>query len=346
MNRVKLPVLGVILVVFCGLGLAGFQSPQRGPDMVGAANAFLVTLTPEQQRLAVMEYSDGARTDWHFIPKDARKGLPLRDMTGTQRLAAHHLLATALSEIGYDKAAAIRELEALLKLLQDRAGGNGPIRDTLRYYWTVFGEPSARGTWGLSVEGHHQSFNFVVVDGRLASVTPMVLATNPATIKDDYPLSIPRGTRVVHGEEQFAFDLLASMSREQRSKAVVSAEAIREVRNPGLAQAAAPERAGIRGSDLEQRQKRLLRALIQAYLENVPPSVASSRLAEVDRAGYDDIYFGWWGGQQHGEAHYFRVEGPTVLIELANTQADSAGNAANHIHAMLRDPRGDFLLKN
>ena len=292
-----------------------------------------------------MNYDAEGRTDWHFIPKDTRKGLILHQMTPSQRLAARNVFRAALSNIGYDKGAAIMQLEALLLHLQNQGGGNGPIRDTLRYYWTIFGEPGENNTWGLSVEGHHMSFNFVATGNQLVSVTPMALATNPATIMGDYPVGPPAGTRVVDAEERLGFELLAMLNDEQKSKAVVSDRAIREVRNAGAAQAAPNDGSGVSAAELNTAQRDKLRSIVVAFYSNAPAAFAEKRIAEFDAASNGDVRFGWWGSQERGVPHFFRVEAPTVQIEIANTQPDQAGNPANHIHALLRDPRGDFNLK-
>ena len=60
--------------------------------MADAAKAFLDTLTPEQRARAVFDAADPERFDWHYIPKP-RKGLPLKDMTATQKHLAHALLS-------------------------------------------------------------------------------------------------------------------------------------------------------------------------------------------------------------------------------------------------------------
>lgn len=49
------------------------------------------------------------------------------------------------------------------------------------------------------------------------------------------------------------------------------------------------------------------------------------------------IVFAWMGGTEKGDPHYYRVQGPTFLLEYANTQND-----ANHVHAVWRDFDGDF----
>ncbi|MEO1972064.1 MAG: DUF3500 domain-containing protein, partial [Pirellulaceae bacterium] len=45
-----------------------------------------------------------------------------------------------------------------------------------------------------------------------------------------------------------------------------------------------------------------------------------------------------------GIGHYYRIQGPTFLIEFVNTQPDAAGNPANHIHCVWRDMKGDFAI--
>ncbi len=47
--------------------------------------------------------------------------------------------------------------------------------------------------------------------------------------------------------------------------------------------------------------------------------------------------FAWAGPEQRGEGHYYRVAGPTFLIEYDNTQDD-----ANHIHSVWRDASMDW----
>jgi hypothetical protein len=57
----------------------------------------------------------------------------------------------------------------------------------------------------------------------------------------------------------------------------------------------------------------------------------------VDRAGFEQLRFAWAGGLEPGQPHYYRVQGPTLLIEYDNTQ-----NGANHIHTVYRDLQNDF----
>ena len=94
--------------------------------MSQAANNFLAALTPELRAKAVFEFKDSQRFDWHFIPK-ARKGLPVKDMNSPQRLLAHALLSTGLSQRGYMKATTIMSLEQILYDLENKAPHRGAL---------------------------------------------------------------------------------------------------------------------------------------------------------------------------------------------------------------------------
>ena len=96
------------------------------------------------------------------------------------------------------------------------------------------------------------------------------------------------------------------------------------------------EPQGIKASELSPDQTELLYQLIDSYVENVAGDAALERQAQVSAAG-DDIYFGWIGSVKPGEAHYYRIQAPSFLIEYDNIQ-----NSANHSHTVWRDFDGDF----
>ena len=339
----------VIAMVFSGVlilasaGWAFLKVTASGKAMTGAANGFLGALTDEQRQTAVLDYNSPKRVDWHFIPKDQRKGLQVREMTEPQRKAAHALLKSALSQIGYDKATKIMALEVLLKELEKKKTGT-PLRDSERYYFTVFGQPSDASRWGLSIEGHHLSLNFVVEGGRVISSTPTALATNPATVQNELPGGPAKGTRLLAKEEELAFKLLRSLTDEQRKSAVIAETALKEIRAAGEAQPPQSPPDGLPAARLTGDQKQLLQDLIVAYAENLPDDVAEERWQTIRDSGIDQVHFAWAGADKPGIGHYYRVQGPTFLIEFVNTQPDAAGNPANHIHCIWRDIRGDFAI--
>ncbi|HEY1065891.1 MAG TPA: DUF3500 domain-containing protein, partial [Pirellulales bacterium] len=82
-----------------------------------------------------------------------------------------------------------------------------------------------------------------------------------------------------------------------------------------------------------------------AYTGNMPADVATERLAEIEAAGIEKVHFAWAGADRPGIGHYYRVQGPTFLLEFANVQPDAAGNPANHIHSIWRNMQGDFGIR-
>jgi hypothetical protein len=329
--------LGLLAV---SLTFGRLDAPQTGKQMATAAEAFLESLSNEQRDQATMPLDDPKRLDWHFIPKAERKGLQIREMNQDQRKRAHALLEASLSEGGYKKTTTIMELENLLKELEKGKTGT-PLRDAERYYFTLFGTPSD-DRWGLSIEGHHLSLNFVVEKGKVESCSPLALCANPAVVMTDVIPSIPKGLRLLAQEEQSAFELLGALSPDQKKAAVIDEKPLTEVRAAGEPHPPKTELAGIAGKDLSEKQRSMLKRLVAVYLANVPEEVAQERMQSIESNVWEDVYFAWAGAEKPGSGHYYRVQGPTFLIEFVNTQPDAAGNPANHIHSVWRDPRGDF----
>jgi hypothetical protein len=155
---------------------------------------------------------------------------------------------------------------------------------------------------------------------------------------------VARGTRVLADEETLAFELLQSLSESQRQKAVIAPSAPAEIRDPGKPQPPQAAAEGLAAAELNETQLKVLRRLLDAYAHNMPPEVARQRIEAIDQAGLSSVHFAWAGPDRPGVGHYYRVQGPTFLIEFVNTQPDAAGNPANHIHSIWRDMRGDFAL--
>jgi hypothetical protein len=338
-RRVSLGIALIAVLFAGGWLLAKYQGV--GGGMTRAAESFVGTLSAQQRERCVLAYDDPKRLDWHFIPKNDRKGLQIKDMTPEQRKAAHALLRSALSQVGYDKATTIMQLEKILRELEMKRGG-GPIRDPERYYVTLFGKPAEQGKWGLSVEGHHLSLNFSVENGQVLSTTPTFYGANPATVKNDVQDAPKQGTRVLAKEEDLAFKLLDTLDAQQKKIAIVADKAPRDIRAAAEAQAPDAKPQGLEIKGMTAAQAGLLRELIQVYADNMPKDIADRRMKAIDEAGWESVHFAWAGAQMPGVGHQYYIQGPTFLIELNNTQPDSAGNLANHIHSVWRDMRGDF----
>jgi hypothetical protein len=293
-----------------------------------AANAFLSALDDDARARASFAFDSEERFNWNFVPKP-RAGLPLKAMSARQRSAAMELLRAGLSEKGYAKAEKIRELEVILAEIEQDARR----RDPDLYYVSIFGEPAADGTWGWRFEGHHLSLNWTFVRGRSIAPTPQFFGSNPDAVENGpHPHA-----RVLAAEQDLARALLESLSEAQRAQAVVSAAAPPDIFSGAQRKAVMLDERGVAFRDLTVEQRGLLLAIIDEYAGAQPDAVAQARLARLRDAGFDRIRFAWMGGFLRGEPHYYRLQGPTFLIEYDNTQND-----ANHVHAVWREFDGDF----
>jgi hypothetical protein len=335
--------MAVAAALSATMGWAVLRDANTGADLTLAARAFLDALSADQKATVALPADSPLRLDWHFIPKDQRKGLQIKHMDAAQRKAALALLRSALSQTGYDKATKIMSLEGILRELQ-KGQSSGPIRDPERYYYTIFGEPGETGRWALSIEGHHLSLNFAVDQGNVIASTPTFFAANPTVVRTGMPGDVPVGTRVLADEELLAFQLLESLSPEQRKTAILADKAPSDIRAAGKPQSPEYATEGVAFGGLNGPQQKWLRALIDVYARNLPADLAAARLEAIDAARYDRVYFAWAGADRPGIGHYYRIQGPTFLIEFVNTQPDSAGNPASHIHSVWRDPTGDFAI--
>jgi len=296
--------------------------------MRSAAIAFLAALDGAARGRATYGFDDGERFNWHFIPRE-RNGLPLGAMSAEQRVAAHRLMRSALSSSGYLKATSVMELERVLREL----GGNPAQRDPENYFFTVFGTPSADAPWGWRLEGHHMSINFTAGEGELVSSTPTFFGTNPASVTE----GSYAGLRVLGAEEDIARELLHALTPEQRARAVIAAEAPRDIITGAEREISLTSLEGIAASELNAEQMELLMRLLHEYTDNMVPEIAGAQVDKIGAAGFGALRFAWAGGTEVGEPHYYRVHGPTVLIEYDNTQ-----NGANHVHSVWRDLTDDF----
>lgn len=345
MRKAASPLLLASLLLLAAVSGAAWQlAPSTPQKMSSAAVEWLGRLSPDQLAKAQLAYDAPGRVDWHFIPKDSRKGLQIREMTPEQRKSAEQLLAACLSASGYKKVSTIMDLEVFLKAVQFKKKETTPLRDSERYYFTVFGKPGDKSQWGLSIEGHHMSLNFVVDGDKVLSTTPIALASNPAEVMSTYPEApkTPKGTRILAAEETLAFELVNSLDDEQKKKAIIAEKSPPELREAAQPQPKLEAPSGIAYASLTAAQQKNLIQLVDAYLKNLPDDVASARRDEYAKAGWDTAHFAWAGPTKPGIGHYYRIQGKTFLIEFVNVQPDAEGNPANHIHCVLRNMNGDF----
>lgn len=300
--------------------------------MTKAADAFLASLTPEQRQQATFTVASDERLRWHFIPNEMfpRKGVAFRAMTEAQRARAHDLLRSGLSQRGYMTATAIIQLEDVLREME---AGRRFARDPVDYQFTVFGTPGANDAWGWRVEGHHLSLHFTIAGGKAVATSPTFTGANPAEVRNG-----PRqGTRVLAPLEDLGRALITALDDRQRASATFAVTAPGDILTMNTNDITPLSPAGVAASAMTTEQRAALMRLIEAYTSMMADDLATDRMAKLKAAGLDAITFAWAGPVEKGAKHYYRVQGPTFLIEYDNTQNDG-----NHIHAVWRDFQGDF----
>ena len=330
----RLLVASSIVVVFTGAAMMASQ--RSATNMANAANAWLASLSAEQKSKATFPFESEERLRWHFIPTAGtgigaghpRFGLRIKDMNEQQRQLAHSLLKTGLSQKGYTTATSIIDLENILRAIEKQQG-----RDPEGYFFTVFGTPSSNGAWGWRVEGHHISLRYTVVKGAAVASTPAFLGTNPAEVRDGEK----KGLRVLGAHEDAGRALLDSLDASQRTTAIVNATAPGDILTTNKNDITPLEATGVSYASLNAKQRELLSQLIDTYTSIMEADIASERKAAIDKAGRDKILFAWAGETERGKKHYYRIQGPTFLVEYDNTQNDG-----NHVHSVWRDFNGDF----
>jgi len=335
-------LVAVSLAVLGALGSV-VAAERSATAMSTAATAFLGALTPEQRQQATFAFDSDERLHWHFIPTEMfpRKGLLVRDMTPAQRTLAHDLMKASLSQRGYMTATQIMDLENVLNAIEaaQRAAGSSAEaaraleRNPQKYFFSVFGTPSPKNTWGWRVEGHHVSLHFSVVNGTLVASSPTFFGSNPAEVRD----GPKKGLRILGAEEDAARALLDALDASQRTTAIIEAKAPGDMLTMANVDIKPLSPAGLGAEAMTPPQRELLMKLIDVYTGYMPADVAAERTAKLKKAGAEKIAFAWAGETERGKKHYYRVQGPTFLVEYDNTQNDG-----NHIHSVWRDFNGDF----
>ena len=316
----------IAAMAVCSLSCSAQTTPA---GLAQTANSFLNSLSAKQKDQTLYRFTNEERYNWHYFPK-SRKGISLNELNGAQKKAAYDLLKQCVSESGYKKVTAIIQLENVLNNLE---GGNGSYRDDGKYYFTVFGTPGATTTWGWRLEGHHLSLNFSSKDNKLVAGTPGFLGANPAIVQS----GPQKGTEPLQEETKAGFALLHSLSKDQLEKAVISNRAPSDIITFVSRKAMIENPQGIHYNELNKQQQAQLMELIEVYIRRYTKLFADDMLKDMKAAGLEKLQFAWAGSQQPGSNHYYRIQGPTLIIEFDNSQ-----NNANHIHSVLRDLKNDF----
>jgi hypothetical protein len=319
----KTPLLALLLAL-----PALAEEASSVAEMKSAADAFLGTLDDSKRSKAAFPFDSDQRENFKFTPQN-RTGLPIKEMDEAQLKAAMKLLDTALSDKGKLKASQVMTLEGVLAELEK----NPTYRDNGKYYVSVFGTPGDEKGWGWKFEGHHLALNYTVAHGKEIAVTPSFFGANPGEVREGEH----KGLRVLGAEEELAMALANVLLEGGKKEVIFSEKAPGEILTAENRKVTALDPVGVLAADMSAEQKKALLALISEYTGRHRKELADDDMKKMEAAGIDKIRFGWAGGTKRGEAWYYRVQGPTFLMEAANTQ-----NNANHIHTTWRSMEGDF----
>ncbi len=320
------PISKAFLILFSLL-----TTQVQAQDPATAANTFLNSLDANQKAKAQYQLDDAERFNWHFVPRE-RNGACFRTFSSQQRALGLALLKTSVGEPGYQKANAIMQLEILLKEIESR-GPDDLYRDPLNYYITIFGTPSKDKAWGWRFEGHHIALNFASDKNEIVSSTPSFFGSNPGTV----PRGPEIGKQILKLETELGFELCNSLTADQKQKAIIDEKALKEIISFNSRKAAMLEPSGLKYSEMNSEQQKLLSRLLDVYVKNYQLGFASTLMNKIKKAGIENLTFAWAGGFAPGAGNYYRIQGPMLLIEYDNTQ-----NNNNHVHTAVRDLTNDF----
>jgi len=335
----RLRALSLSALLFTGVASPSL-SAQSAADSAAVARAARVagsvlrTLPDSTRAAATFSFDTTERSHWFYVPVD-RQGLTLARMSPGARALVDTLLLTGLSARGFATAKSIIRHEAILGALEalNPPAGNRFVRDSNRYYLSVFGQPDPSSVWGWRVEGHHLSVNYTGIGGATEVVSPLFMGANPARV----PSGPQAGLRILAAEEDLARALVLMLDDQQRKVAVFSSAAFSDIETRNDPKARALQAEGLRAAEMTPAQQAQLRRLIDHYAGRMSARAHAHAMRDVDQGGFGELRFAWAGSTDVGQAHYYRIHGPTILIEYDNQQ-----NNANHIHTVWRDLRHDF----
>jgi len=330
--------IGVFLILFFGVGLNSFAqtnstSGTSTAAIVAAAEKFLGALDDAQRGKLVFDFKDDAqRRRWSNLPTPIfkRTGLRMGDLTKPQRDAALAVLEAALSPQGYAKVLQIIDADEILK----NSSGETMFGSD-QYFISFLGPPSIAESWMIQFGGHHLGLNITLV-GERRTLAPSHTGAQPAIYELEGKTVRPLGR-----ESDRAFALLSSLNEGQRKQAILSFQIRDLVLGPGRdGQTIQPE--GIKGSGLSEKQGQMLLDLASEWTGIMPEAVAKAKMDEMKK-NISETWFAWSGPTEKGSAAYFRIQGPTVIIEYAPQRL--GGDPTKHIHTIYRDPTNDYGVK-
>jgi len=306
--------------------------------VVDAARDLLSTLTAEQRQEARFSLDSDEWRHWANFPQLERRGVPLREMSESQRAAALELVRAGLSAEAFQQARDIMEVAGYVQELMD----DPSIYGEHLYFISMFGEPSSDEPWGWQIDGYHLVVNYFVMGDQVV-MTPAFWGIEPAVIETG-PLA---GTEVLQDEEADGLALMRALTEDQRMQARIDGD---KTGNDILAAAFQDNRVmeyeGLRADEMTEPQREMLLDVIGNYVNNLKEGHARLKMDRV-REHLDDTWFAWIGETGDEDVFYYRVQSPVILIEFDHTipvvldPGDPPRPSHQHIHSVVRTPNGN-----
>ena len=367
-NALTLTLIAVTVLAQRGAGTpaagAAVTPAEATTRIVASAQALLSALDAAGRMKVQFPFEGPQKTRWSNFPSGIfeRQGLRLGDLTPAQRSAVMTLLSTALSRPGYQK---VTEIMRGDEVLRQTEGANGPgrggppraaVAPAVRrrkarprrrqgrppggalafgedeYYLAFLGTPSTTEPWMLQFGGHHLAIN-LTLGGKPGEHDAEPAGRAAGHIHGRRADGAPAGRR----ERQGVCADQRARRRRSASQAILNYRVPDLVLGPGQdGRTIQPE--GIRASALTPPQQTMLLDLVREWAGIMDDAFAEPRMAEI-RANLPQTYFAWSGPTTNGSAAYFRIQGPTLVIEYAPQ------GGVDHIHTIYRDPTNDYGAK-
>ncbi|MFT4152555.1 DUF3500 domain-containing protein [Parafilimonas sp.] len=317
--------------------------------VVCLANAFLSTLTSDQQSSVVLTLNLENAKRWSNLPcaLSCRNGLLFGDLTTAQQTAALAVIKAAAgtaSGEAYDEFEAIRAADDYL----NTSGGGSSYGDG-NYVIAFLGTPSTTGKWMLQYGGHHFASNITYNAGSVVSITPLHEGVEPHgsfTVNDttyECPLA---------SELSGVQTMLGSFTSSELSSAKISSTFSDCLMVPGSTTNTFPTtKQGIQVSSLSTTAQANVWAAIQPWINDIDSAQAATiREAYSDELSDTYVCYASNTSATAGDASsffttntdYVRIDGPSIWIEFI-CQTGVVFSSAIHYHTVMRDHERDYL---
>ena len=317
--------------------IPAFATPFGNPDgatTYTAAAAFMAALSASQRSTLILPIDSALRRNWSNLPAGIvdfeRNGLRLGDLQPDQLSALFTFLAAGLGAHGYDTIGQVIAAEAVLSesFLASR------LKWSATNYWLgFFGEPTADGAWGWQFGGHHLAINASLDGGRIVSLSPTFIGIEPASFDFQGQRHAPLADELADGRA-----LMRALPQDARAQTLVDDRPREVYAGPGEDGVIPPDEGGS-VADWPDEARGMLLDIVSHWLRLQPEENGIPRLAAIE-SGLGETRFAWHGAVDGDGDVYYRIQGPTLIIEFSSE--GGVGADGGHYHSVYRDPTNEY----